>query len=277
VRVCLVVVTFERADALQRVLQSVGRQTRPPDELIVADDGSGEAVTRAIRDIAASLPTAPRHLRQEHAGFRAGRVRNMAIAATRCDYVLLVDGDMVLHPRFVQDHLDAARPGHWTQGVRILLDEAATRRVLRTGRPPAAWERGLGVRRRAYALHAPGLARPLQQAANRFVAVKSCNQGFWREDLLRTNGFDEDLTGWGSEDKELCARLENLGVRRQTLVFAAIAWHLAHRPASRAAARANRERWLETVRSGRTRCLHGVDQHLGAGAETPAASGSRPT
>ena len=94
------------------------------------------------------------------------------------------------------------------------------------------------------------------------MAVKSCNQAFWRADLVRANGFDEDFAGWGAEDKELCARLTNAGIRRQTLVFAAIAWHLAHRPASRAGARANRERWQETVRSGRTRCTRGIDQHL---------------
>ena len=107
-----------------------------------------------------------------------------------------------------------------------------------------------------------GSRQKLGRAANAFVAIKSCNQAFWRTDLLQANGFDEDFAGWGAEDKELCARLTNAGIRRQTLVFSAIAWHLAHRPASRAAVRANQERWQETVRSGRTRCARGIDQHL---------------
>ncbi len=261
-RTCLVVVTFERAEALAVALASTLRQTRAPDALMVADDGSGAAVAAVIEACAARAPFPVQHVRQDHAGFRAGRVRNLAIAQTDCEHVVLLDGDMVLHPDFVADHLRAARPGHWTQGVRIPLDAAATRRVLQTGRTPAAWARGIDLRRRPYALHAPRAGRRLERAANAFVSVKSCNQGFWRADLLRVNGFDEDLTGWGSEDKELCARLVNVGVRRQTLVFSAIAWHLEHRPVSRAAARANRERWRETVRSGRTRCLHGIDQHL---------------
>ena len=67
----------------------------------------------------------------------------------------------------------------------------------------------------------------LRRAANGVpIAIKSCNQGFWRRDLLAVNGFDENMRGWGSEDKELCARLENAGIRRQTLLFAAIAFHL---------------------------------------------------
>ena len=262
-RSCLVVVSYERPDALAWVLASIAAQSLAPDELIVADDGSGPAVAGLVEDFARRSPRLTvRFLRQEHAGFRAGRMRNLAIANSTCDYVLLLDGDMLLHPHFVADHARAARPGYWTQGVRIPLDAAATRRVLHDGRVPAPLTAGVSLRRAAYAAHAPRLAAVLARAANAIVAVKSCNQAFWRADLLQANGFDEDFAGWGAEDKELCARLSNAGVRRQTLVFAAIAWHLEHRPASRAAVRANRERWQETVRSGRTRCSNGIDQHL---------------
>ncbi|MGB7904847.1 MAG: glycosyltransferase family 2 protein [Steroidobacteraceae bacterium] len=261
-RTSLVIVTYERPGALERVLASVAAQTLAPDEIIVADDGSGPAVATMVEAFRERLPSRVDFVRQEHAGFRAGRVRNMAIAHCTGDYTLLLDGDMVLHPHFVADHVRAARPGHWTQGVRIPLDEAATQRLLSGGCVPSPWTAGVDLRRRPYALHAPRLTARLGRAANAFVAVKSCNQAFWRADLLQANGFDEDFAGWGSEDKELCARLANAGIRRQTLVFAAIAWHLAHRPASRAAVRANQERWQETVRSGRTRCARGIDQHF---------------
>ena len=259
---CLVVAAYERPDALARVLASALRQTRAPRELIVADDGSGPEVASVVERCRAQARWPVHHVRQEHAGFRAGRMRNLAIARTGCDYVILVDGDMMLHPEFLADHVRAARPGFWTQGVRIPLDAGATRRVLQTGRAPPAWARGVDLRRRAWALHAPRIGRPLDRAANSLVAVKASNQACWRADLLRVNGFDEELTGWGAEDKELCARLTNVGVRRQTLLFSAIAWHLAHRPASRASVRANQERWQDTVRSGRTRCVRGLDQHL---------------
>jgi GT2 family glycosyltransferase len=261
-RTSLVIVTYERPEALERVLASVEAQTRRPDEVIVADDGSGPKVAALVAAFRKRLPSGVGFVRQEHSGFRAGRMRNLAIARCTGDYTLLLDGDMVLHPHFVADHVRAARPGYWTQGVRIPLDEAATQRLLRGGRIPSPWAPGVDLRRRPYALHAPRLTAKLGRAANAFVAIKSCNQAFWRMDLLQANGFDEDFAGWGAEDKELCARLANAGLRRQTLVFSAIAWHLAHRPAPRAAVRANHERWQETVRSGRTRCSRGIDQHL---------------
>jgi glycosyltransferase involved in cell wall biosynthesis len=261
----LVVTTHARADALARVLIAVDAQTRRPDELLVAEDGLDAATADAVARHAASAGYPVRHLRQPHEGFRAGRIRNAAIAAMESDYVVLLDGDMVVHPEFLADHLELARPGHWTQGVRILLDAEATRRVLADGAArPRPWWPGLGLARRGYALRAVPLARRLRYAANRIVAVKSCNQGFWRRDLLAANGFDEGITGWGAEDKELCARLGNAGVRRQTLLLAAVAWHLHHAPAPRERASANRARWQDTRRSGRTRCEAGIDGH-GAG------------
>lgn len=261
-RCCLVVTTHERPDALARVLASVAIQRRPPDELIVADDGSGATTAAVVDRHAADAPYPVRHAWQPHDGFRAGRIRNVAIALTRCEYVVLLDGDMVVAPQFIADHIELARRGYYSQGVRILLDDDATRRLLDPAAPlPGPLAAGLGLAGRGYAVRSPALARALRRTANGMIALKSCNQGFWRDDLEAVNGFDEAMTGWGSEDKELCARLHNAGVRRQTLLFAAPAWHLSHPPAPRFSADANRARWSETVRTGRKRCEAGLDAH----------------
>lgn len=260
-RCCLVVTTSERPDALARVLASVERQSRPPDEVAIADDGSGEETQRVVERFAGRTGLPVHHVWQPHEGFRAARARNLAIARTTCDYLLLVDGDMVLHTDFVADHLRAAAPGTWQQGTRIELDAAATARLLTSSELPRAWSPGLGIRRRLYAWHAQVLSRLCRRAGNAFVAIKGCNQGVWRRDLAAVNGFDEEFKGWGAEDKELCARLANAGVARRTIAFGAIAFHLAHPPAPRERAAENRRRWLDTQRSGRTRCRAGIDGH----------------
>jgi glycosyltransferase involved in cell wall biosynthesis len=247
------------------VLRSVGRQRTPPGEIIVADDGSGTATLDVIEAFARSHPGPVRVVRQPHAGFRVARLRNLAIAAATCDYLVFIDGDMLLHEEFMGDHVRCARRGWFTQGVRARADARLTAQLIADpgGFPPAT-ARGLGALRRAYLLHSVPLSGLLRRAANAWVALKACNLGAWRADLLRINGFDEDMVGWGPEDKELCARLRHAGVRRQTLMFGGIACHLHHPPASRAALDANVAILAATRATRRVRAEHGVDGHLQA-------------
>jgi glycosyltransferase involved in cell wall biosynthesis len=263
-RLALAITTFERPDALAAVLDRVGRQRVAAAEIIIADDGSGAATREVIERFMASSTATVRLVSQPHDGFRVTRLRNLAIAAATADYVVFIDGDMLPHPSFVADHQRHARRGFYTQGVRVHADEALTRRLIATpaSRPSFA-SRGLGGLRRLYLLHSRAMASMMRFAANGLIAVKSCNQGFWRDDLVRVNGFDEAITGWGAEDKELCARLENAGVRRQTLLFGGIACHLHHAPASRDALPTNLAALDRTRREHRVRCELGLDAHFG--------------
>jgi glycosyltransferase involved in cell wall biosynthesis len=258
----LAITTWERPDALRAVLRSVLAQREPPQQVVVADDGSGAATRQVVEDFAAQAPLPVHHAWQPHAGFRLTRLRNLAIAAAVGDYLVFVDGDMVLHREFVADHRRMARRHWYTQGVRIALDPAATAALIADPlRPPHPASPGLGGLRRAYALHQRALQPATRRLANGFVAIKGCNQGFWRDDLLQADGFEEAIEGWGPEDKELCARLGFAGVRRQTLLFGGIAWHLHHPPAARER-RADNERLLaETLATRRTRARRGLSAH----------------
>jgi glycosyltransferase involved in cell wall biosynthesis len=261
-RLALVITTYERPDALGAVLASTGRQRVAPAEIIVADDGSGPA-TRAVFDQHAAQARTPlRWVTQSHEGFRVARLRNLALASTQADYVVFIDGDMLLHPEFVADHARIARRGFFTQGVRVLADEILTSELISN---PAmaltAASPGLGWLRRAYLLRAPALADAMRGVANHVISIKSCNQGYWRDDLERVNGFNEDFIGWGPEDKELSIRLENAGVRRQSLLFGGIAIHLRHAPASRAALPANLLLLEAARRERKVRCERGLADH----------------
>ena len=260
--VTLAITSYQRPDALTAVLASVAAQRVPPDEIVIADDGSGPATRDVIAAFLARTPVPARLVSQPHEGFRVARLRNIAIAAATLDYLVFVDGDMLLHPEFIADHLRLARPGFYTQGVRAHADAHLTAALLRGAAFPAFATRGLGGARRAYLLHSRALAGISRRSANAFIAIKACNQGFWRHDLLHVNGFNEDIVGWGPEDKELCARLEHAGVRRQTLLFGGIACHLHHPPASRAALPANLALLAATRRARIIRCEHGLDAHL---------------
>jgi glycosyltransferase involved in cell wall biosynthesis len=278
VRLSLIVTTYERPEALQAVLASVAAQTGAagafPDEVIVADDGSGAATRAVIEEFSARAPCPVIHARQEHEGFRVCRARNLAIAHASGEYVVTIDGDMMLHPAFIADHRQAARRGCYVQGTRILADERLTRSLLEGAQPPLTpLSAGLGGLRRLYAAHLPRASRACSLLANTFVAVKSCNQGVWREDLERVNGYNEEMTGWGSEDKELAARLAHAGVDRRTLLFAGIAFHLHHAPASRERHAINQSIYRQTLATRLVRAARGLDAHR-TGAQRAAAPAS---
>jgi glycosyltransferase involved in cell wall biosynthesis len=201
------------------------------------------------------------HTWQRHDGPRVGRARNLGIAMATGDYVVQIDGDMVLHPEFIADHRRAARPGNWVQGTRILLDETRTRELLANGpRTFGVLSPGIGFKRRAYAFRCPVASAIFHRPANAFVAIKGCNQAFWRADLERVNGYNEEMTGWGAEDKELAARLVHAGVRHSTLLFAGIAYHLHHAPAPRDRRDINDQIFRETLEQRRVRCAIGLEQ-----------------
>ncbi|HTU65996.1 MAG TPA: glycosyltransferase family 2 protein [Steroidobacteraceae bacterium] len=267
-RVALVITTHERPDALAAVLDSVARQRDAPDIVVIADDGSGAGTREIIAGFRRRALVPVRDVRQEHEGFRVARLRNLAIAAVAPadpDYLVFVDGDMLLHPEFIADHRRFARPGWFTQGVRVLADAALTRRLLADpSQPLTPASTGLGGLRRAYLLHSPAAAAAARVLANGLVAIKSCNFAAWRDDLVGVNGFDEGFSGWGPEDKELALRLRHAGVRRQTLLFGGIAVHLHHPAASRERLAANLARLETTRRERRTRATHGLDSHRDA-------------
>ncbi len=261
-RLTLIVTTYERPDALARVLQSVGEQSQVPDEIIVADDGSGEPTRELIQTFARHLPAPVQHVRQHHDGFRLARLRNLALAAASGDYLIFIDGDMVLHRDFLIDHRRAAKPKHYCQGLRIPLTPSATQAVLQGAEPPDWLQPGIEGRRRLHALRLPSWQTALSTPGRWLLAIKGCNQGFWRKDLLDINGYDERFVGWGSEDKDLCGRLERAGIRRRGLLAGALAYHLHHPPADRTRATDNRQ-WLQHNRAtGRLRAERGVDQYV---------------
>lgn len=257
----LVVTTYNRPDALDLVLQSALDQSEPPCEIIVADDGSAPATADLVSRHRASASIPLLHAWQEDRGFRAAESRNRAIARSTGEYVVIVDGDMLLHRDFIRDHRLLARRGSFIQGSRVLLSPSNTRRRLESGEyrvPIFAF--GLGNRKNA--LRLPLLSRVLSREVRSLKGIRSCNMSFFREDCLRINGFNEEFVGWGREDSEFAVRLINSGVLRRDVRFSAIAFHLWHDESPREALAAN-DRQLEAAISGKmTFCLNGIDKHL---------------
>jgi glycosyltransferase involved in cell wall biosynthesis len=257
----LLIATYNWPEALRLVLASVRAQRVMPSEVIIADDGSGAATRELIAGETRTFPVPLRHVWHEDAGFRLAMIRNKAMAAATGEYFIQLDGDIVLHPAFIEGHLDFAREGSYAQGSRAMLDEPRTAQALRSGNVSLS-AFSSGVRNRANALYLPRLARLERGPSDPLDRTRGCNMAFWRSDILRVNGYNETLEGWGREDSELAARLQNAGVRRRNLKFSAVAWHLHHRTRSQDALPQNHAAFERAVRERLVRCERGIDQWM---------------
>lgn len=64
--------------------------------------------------------------------------------------------------------------------------------------------------------------------------VRGCNMAFWKTDLLTVNGYDERYQGWGREDSDIAVRLFNNGIKKRSIKFGGIGYHLEHKEGNKA-------------------------------------------
>ncbi len=263
-RLSVVILTSDRPDALRLVLKGLSRQSVRPFEVVVTEDGASPATRGCVEEAGPTLPVPLAHVVQEHRGPRMARARNRGIARARGDYLVFLDGDMVPARSFVADHLAFARPGCFVQGSRVLAPEPVTRRLLAEGRVDVPLlAPGLG--RRRHLLRVPALRDLWGRPHRRRDGAKSCNLAFWRADLVRLNGFNEAMEGWGLEDAELVQRAFHLGLWRRDLRMGGAAVHLWHPPHVLGEDNPN---WavIREVEARRTiRCERGLADHLPGG------------
>lgn len=258
-RISLLISTYNRPEALATVLRSIARQTYPPHEVLIGDDGSGTATEEVIKEAAKTLPI--QHEWRPHEDFRAALMRNLCAARATGEYLVIVDDDIVLHPDFLADHRAAARPGFFIQGSRALLDQDASRAAMAA---ETFWPGffASGLHNRKNAVRSPLLSRLASGQKEGLKGIRTCNFSLWREDFYRVNGFNEAFVGWGREDSELAARLFNSGLKRYNLRFAALACHLYHPPRTRAKLPVNDALLASTIAAHAAYCEHGLDSHL---------------
>ncbi len=254
--------TYNWPAALELCLQSVLVQQVLPGEILIADDGSREDTKALVGRYRERFPVPLQHIWQPDEGFQLAKIRNKAIAAATQPYIVQIDGDVILHPRFIEDHVRFARQGCYVTGSRVLMNETLSAQLLETKQVNMQQLRRQS-RNFFNSLHMPWISDLL---AFRYKQdpfdVKGCNMAFWKEDLVRVNGYNEAFSGWGREDSELSIRLSNAGVRKRFLKGGGIMYHIHHREASRSR-EAENDRLLEETRVHKVQyATKGLSQYL---------------
>jgi len=111
----VVIPTYNRLDALTRVLESLERQVTAGTEVVVVDDGSTDGTWRALQRWRGSLPLVT--LRQGNSG--PARARNRGAATATGEVVLFIGDDTVPAPGWLAFHLEEHRV-HGGEAVAVL-------------------------------------------------------------------------------------------------------------------------------------------------------------
>ena len=261
VRTSLIITTYNWKEALKLTLDSVVRQTVAPDEVIIADDGSSDDTKEIIEEYKKTCTIPIYHSWQEDKGFRLARSRNKAISISKHEYIIIVDGDIILHKKFIQDHIRLSEDGTYLQGSRVLLNASSSEKILEKQlfTRPHIFSRKF--KNRVNYFYSPLLSKLFFKTKTKsHSGVRGCNFSFFKKDIIRINGFNEDFNGWGREDSEFVERLFNSGIERRNLKFRAVQYHLFHNEGT---ASSKNDLILEkAIKEKLTWCENGIDQHL---------------
>lgn len=235
-KISVLTTIYNRPEHLRLLTASLAGQTRRPDEIVVADDGSDGTTVAAMQRLLPACGIPATVVRQEKDGYRLAAARNLAIRAATGDYLVFVDCDMALLPDALAIHEQAAARRRLLCGHRGLLDEGATQALFAALPAPSAadWEQAwahadrgeLVVAARLFARHA--VLRRWHLARPHKPKLLGCHFSLFREDVERVNGFDQNFVGWGYEDDDFARRLYRAGVEPQSVMNQARAIHLWH-------------------------------------------------
>lgn len=234
-KVGIIISTFNQPEWLKKVLWGYSFQTRPADEIIIADDGSQPETRHILDEIKKKYDLPIKHIWQTDKGFRKNKIVNAAIMASESDYLIFTDQDCIPRQDFIESHLRLSRTGHFLSGgyfkipmalsLKLTYDDIKFQRIF-----SLKWLLSSGIR---WHFKCTKLiqAEWFNWFMNHFTTAKAswngCNSSGWKSDLLRINGFDESLQ-YGGEDRELGERFNNLNIKGKQIRYSAICIHLDH-------------------------------------------------
>ena len=233
----LIVSVYKNTTFLKSVLDSLKNQSEKDFEVIISEDGEDAKMKDFINNY--PFEQAYQHICQEDLGWRKNRSLNNAIKAAKSDWLIFIDGDCILHHRFIEMHLRFAKQDVVLAGKRVKLDKETSNLILekhliisgiqqhlkrklffKKGKIEFL-EEGIFVSPNSLLSFIPRLRKN-----NKLVG---CNMSFSKKAIYAINGFDEDYTlpAFG-EDRDLSWRFRAAGYKHVSLRNLAIVYHLDH-------------------------------------------------
>lgn len=257
----LVTPTYNWPEALDLLLLSALKQSHLPNEIIIADDGSKNDTKKLIEHYKTISPIPIIHVWHEDDQNQKPKIMNKAIAASKHDYIIEIDGDIIMHRDFVKDHLSHAKANTYLYGSRVNV-KSEYLKTLFTNKQTEFNFFSKGIKKRTRTLRIPVFANFYKSNDKISKKLRGCNMSFWKEDFVKINGFNEDLVGWGMDDSEMAQRLHNIGIKAKRLRYVGIVYHIYHKEQSKDHIYLNQKIENNTARNKIIYIEKGIAQYL---------------
>tara|TARA_B110000091_G_scaffold186980_1_gene207859 strand:- start:104 stop:907 length:804 start_codon:yes stop_codon:yes gene_type:complete len=257
----LITPTYNWPEALELLLLSVKKQSHLPNEVIIADDGSREDTKELIQKFQQKFPVPLHHIWHKDDKNQKPAIMNKAIASSKYDYIIEIDGDIIMHKDFVKDHLSLSEEKVYLYGSRVNIQENYLETLFKKKQIDFKFY-SKGIKKRGRTLHIPFLANSYQKENEISSKLRGCNMSFWKEDIIKVNGFNENLVGWGLDDSEMIQRLINIGVEGKRLKFKGIVYHIYHKEQDKSKVNFNVEIEKEVINKNIVFIKNGIDKYL---------------
>ena len=232
-KISVIISTFNHPAWLEKTLWGYCCQSRPADEIIIADDGSHDETRLMIESFSDKLLI--KHVWHNDKGFRKTEILNKALLASSNDYIIFSDQDCIPRTDFIETHERYAQKGYFLSGGVVRLPMKTSQYITKDDIISGSafnlkwlYKQGIKITFKCTKLFKN---KYFSIFMNTITPAKStwngCNSSGWRADLLHVNGFNEKMQ-YGGEDRELGERLINYGIKTKQIRYSAIMIHLDH-------------------------------------------------
>jgi glycosyltransferase involved in cell wall biosynthesis len=229
----LIVNVYNQAKQLDLLLESALKQTESDFEIVVADDGSSDETGEIVENWKGKLKI--QRVWNEYRGFYRTIILNTAAKAATSDYLIFVDGDMILHHRFIEMHLKYAHPQRVMCGWRgCKIREDLSKRLIEKKETFSTDTLSVLLRGLKGEVIRPFRTTMIENPLLRKLFCKErhhvggCNFAMHKKNYELCNGMDETILQYGYEDIEIGRRLQNNGIEPVGIRNCANTYHLEH-------------------------------------------------
>lgn len=227
-KISVVITVYNKYKELYCSLKSLSKQTLQNFEVIIAEDCEKEEMLEFIEKAKKEFIFPIQHVSQEDIGFRKTKILNEAIKVAKGEFIIFLDGDCMVHHKFIENYSKYIDKYDVLYGRRVELSEEISKKILETEgnykitileilktNCENPWE----------AFYMPVWFN----LKKRRLRLLGSNMGIKKEVLYKINGFNEDYEGAGvGEDSDIAWRLDMAGASHKCLKNMIVEYHIYH-------------------------------------------------